>query len=195
MAVRRIDANELGRLIADRAVLQGPPEAQAARLSMNEYTKVAVKLVKNGQTLAAAAIFEAAREANPGDPTAHNNYGFCILPDRPDEALAALEQAAKLFGDSMELVNVANRLLALRRLGRITTALELAERLLLNWDSVKGSVAHMWSFDDDDPSTLIDVDNIKTYTLDLVVRIAEDSGDELLIKRWRRTRGSLAGDG
>lgn len=50
----------------------------------------------NGEREAATALFEAAIALNDSDAVAHNNLGFCLLPDRPKDALVALERAAEL---------------------------------------------------------------------------------------------------
>lgn len=53
----------------------------------------AVELLEEGERTAAAALFEAARAFSPGDPVIRNNYAFCILLDRPEEARLLLEEA------------------------------------------------------------------------------------------------------
>jgi len=186
MTTRRIDASELARLIADRAVREGQTEARIMPQALiGHFTETAVKLLRKGQRYAAAAIFEAAKELTPRSAEAHNNYGFCILPDRPEEALIALVVAADLLGSDTWAVNVGNRLLALRKLGRLTTALELAERFIAAAPSVEPNSAYMWSFETNEAELLL-VDDVRMYALGLAVKIAADTGDELLTTRWQR---------
>ena len=59
-------------------------------------TEQAVELLKGGERTAAAALFDAARAFSPGDPRVRNNYAFCILLDKPDEARVLLEDALSM---------------------------------------------------------------------------------------------------
>jgi len=196
MAIRRIDVDELGRVVAERAVNAGaemsdPAQSSASSLTANDYVPYAVSAIKDGRRSVATSLFQATVELAPGSADAQNNFGFCILLDRPNDALAAFEEATRLGDDSAR--NAGNRMLALIHLGRPTTALEVAERFARRYSEVPRHPGWMWSptASADEPE-LLDLDDVRAYVLDLAVLIAEQAGDDALADRWRARRAALA---
>jgi hypothetical protein len=192
MKARRIDASELGNVIADRVVYSSTKESESGTLiSPRSYTRIAAKYLTEGRRSAAAAVFEATREVAPSNAEIQNNYGFCILPDRPDEALAVLELAASL-GFEDNAANAGDRMYALLALGRLTSALEVAENFVTSHWTDEPSFAWMWAFDGAlDAPEFIECDDVRAYVLDLAVLTAQKAGDDSLIERWRTRRRAL----
>jgi hypothetical protein len=181
MAARSVDPNQLAHALAEAAA-SPTSDSRAALL------QTAVRLLIEGNRSAAAAVYDAARQEHWDDPVLHNNYGFCLLPDNPSEALAALELAANL-GTSLT-VNVCNRMLALFMLGRHAAALELADRALANVDSLDVDLSYLWDFTAAEPK-LLTRECPRCYLVKLAVYVADASGDELAAARWSDAQSRL----
>lgn len=147
----------------------------------------AVRFLRDGRRDAAVAVFEAAQRSDPNNAELVNNYGFCLIPDTPDRAIAAMEDAVKLgFADLP--INSASRVLALKLLGRNAAALELAEQLL---DAVDAGDEHpdsgyLWEYDDEGELRLGTHRCPRCYVADLALTIARESGDPMLVDRWEK---------
>ena len=107
----------------------------------------AVELLQDGQRVAAAALFDAARAFNPDDPVVRNNYAFCILVDRPAEARVFLERALGGRGNN-DVVTLCNLALAAHLLGDQEAALRRTEEA---FQSTHGATsgAYLWERDQD----------------------------------------------
>jgi hypothetical protein len=204
MKERRIDPDELGRAIAHQVVSSedtendqdsGPRVARIElKIDANLYAPVALKLLDNGDREAATALFEAAVALNDSDAVAHNNLGFCLLPDRPKDALAALERAADLSFPH-RLINIANRLYGLVALGRYSSALELATKCHADWPNLFVGVGsgYLWDFSAPASSpSLRNVEDIPLYVVALIRHAATLAGDDAIAEEWlRRTTEML----
>jgi tetratricopeptide (TPR) repeat protein len=94
---------------------------------MNSFTEQAVALLADGQRATAAALFDAARALKPQDLTAQNNYAFCILIDRPQEARDLLTDVLAR-GIDEKTVAWCNIALAESLLGNNSLALDACEK-------------------------------------------------------------------
>lgn len=182
MRSRRVDKARLHEAIADK-VAKDDAERSRADLTSHRYVDIAADMLRDGRRAAAAAIFEGQRRVSPTDATAHNNHGFCLLPDSPAAALSALEEAASL-GLETWVVNVANRMLALHLVGRNSSALELAERF---WPERPEAPewAYLWDFAtdlSDDPQLLEGADAV-AYVARLACHIAQGA-DDAVCRVW-----------
>jgi len=175
MRERHVDAAELAQAIAARAAA-GEAARTVRSVSVGALVSPALAHLRDGRFTTAAAIFDACRIATPEDAEAHNNFGFCALPTDPLGALAALERAGEL-GMSLSPVNVANRMLALHRLTRAGTALEIASRLAASAAWQKAWTAYLWSWEADEPK-LVNVADVRRYVAEFALSIAQGSGDE-----------------
>lgn len=119
---RAVPVERVARAIADAAVAD---DGGIDPRVVGALTEQAVELLQGGERTAAAALFEAARTFKPGDATLRNNYAFCILIDRPDEARLLLEDALAMKVSS-RAVTLCNLMLAHHLLGDNTIALKLA---------------------------------------------------------------------
>jgi hypothetical protein len=189
MATRRIDANLLAREIARRATSDRLGGGHGFVIP-SKYVERALALIGRGETAAAAAIFDVVCEASPRSGEAFNNRGFCRLPDNATAALQDFEKAASL-GMGGTPTTVGNRMLALFRLGRFATALEVAETWWSNTRVATGK-SFMWDFDDS-LNRIIEVDGLE-YVAELASVIAETSGDSLSHSRWRSRLDNRHGD-
>ncbi len=178
LGLRRIDARQLSVVIADRTT--SDPGDRSDAFAISKYVGVAADLLASGQRDAAVHIFDMACSLSPGSGEAHNNRGFCRLPDDPEAALVDFERARAL-GVSDPLVAAANRSLALHRLGRNASALKVAA------DAWPGGMAAnndatMWDCRAVEPS-LLTIDS-QLYLAELGAEIAQRSGDVASAGTW-----------
>ncbi len=90
LADRIVAREEVATALADRAMIT---DEVVDPSTMSSFTEQAVALREDGQRNAAAALFDAARRLKPADVAVQNNYAFCILIDRPQEARGLLTDA------------------------------------------------------------------------------------------------------
>jgi hypothetical protein len=184
LAARLIDSNDLARTLAHAA-------ANPVSDALLEIKNTAVRLLVSGRRDTAAAMFDAARQDNWDDPELQNNYGFCLLPDDALEALKALDLAAKLgFSPT---VNICNRVLALFKLGRHATALEVADQAVERWSDLDFAPSVLWDFTASEPKLLTRA-HPRWYLLELATYVADASGNELVAARWHDLKSRLERD-
>lgn len=140
MLMRVISEEQLAMAMADRLARS---DREPSTLADN-FVKQAIKFLEEERRLDAVILFEAAVLKEPGNAKAHNNLGFCLLPDDPRRALDCFERALELDGVDVQLVNV-NRILVLALLGRRASAMDLAQSFL-DSDSAADPV-HSWLWD------------------------------------------------
>jgi hypothetical protein len=186
MRRRKIAEDVLARTLAARSVEEARGEGSNSdgALSIDKLTRPAVAFLENNRRAEAAAIFDAARTVSPQNPEAHNNYGFCLLPDHPEEALRALDRANEL-GYHAPVLNLANRLFGLLNLRRLTTGLECAEEFFRDWESWNIEGGYLWSTEPRDDPQLVLVADARIYILEIAVHLASATGDESLITEWQ----------
>lgn len=142
MLMRVISEEQLAMVMADRLARS---DREPFTL-VDNFAKQAVMFLKEGRRLDAVILFEAAVLKEPENAIAHNNLGFCLLPDHPRRALYCFEKALELDGVDVQLVNV-NRILVLALLGRRASAMDLAQSFL---DSdIAADPVHSWLWDYD----------------------------------------------
>jgi hypothetical protein len=180
MQCRAIDSARLAEEIASRVTKdsdQGMPGVREAE----HLIAPTLKMLQDGKRREAAAVFEALVRATPRNAVARNNRGFCLLIDDPRDALVELERAND-FGFPSRSLNVANRMFALHRLGRVATALELAEEFYDD-PSYSDDSVFLWSITSEEP----EIENIKDVTIyicDLARMAAEGAGDTKAARLW-----------
>lgn len=188
MADREVDPLELSVEIAKRAVApdETPTFVPVHSLAVQMQAK-ARALLGDGQRTAAAALFEFAVSQAPSDPQAHNNLGFCLLPDEPQKALGHLRQAAEL-GYQPLAVNVHNQVTCLLTLGQPHEALTVAEGLwpLLGGEADFGGV--LWAQTDSGAHQLAEFDSARGALAELCHSVAGRVGGEDLRAAWQERR-------
>jgi tetratricopeptide (TPR) repeat protein len=201
MAHRRIAEVDVSRAIATRvASVQGnrrpgddvgddnDKPRQASGLSIGQIMTAALEFLSAGRRTAAAALFEAAKRSNPNDAEVRNNYGFCILPDHPEEGLQEIHVGSELGFDRRD-ITLANRMYGLFRLHRFASALEAAERLFLEEEN--DHKAYLWDWRKDaDNATILNVD-ARHYGVEFALDIAHLVGDISQINLWSNRADSL----
>jgi hypothetical protein len=201
MAHRRIAEVDVSRAIATRvASVQGnrrpgddvgddnDKPRQASGLSIGRIMTAALEFLSAGRRTAAAALFEAAKRSNPNDAEVRNNYGFCILPDHPEEGLQEIHVGSELGFDRRD-ITLANRMYGLFRLHRFASALEAAERLFLEEEN--DHKAYLWDWRKDaDNATILNVD-ARHYGVEFALDIAHLVGDISQINLWSNRADSL----
>lgn len=180
MECRAIDSASLAEEIASRVTRDsdlGMPGVKEAEYLIAP----TLKMLQDGKRREAAAVFEALVRATPRNAVARNNRGFCLLIDDPGDALAELERANDLGFPSRSL-NVANRMFALHRLGRLATALELAE---VSYDDSSDSndSVYLWSITSDEPE-IAQIGDVTNYIYDLARMAAEGASDTKAARLW-----------
>ncbi len=189
MRTRRIKKEDLAEEIARRFASDDDGADGAGVGYSGKYVGVAVDLLKKGERASATAIFDVVCRTSPRSADAFNNRGFCRLPDEPAEALTDFEHAMKLGAKDFALT-VANRVLALHRLDRNATALEVAEE---TWGALRKSngTSYLWDFTKPD-AVLIEVEDCRAYLADLAATVAESSGDSARGIRWRERLAEIS---
>jgi tetratricopeptide (TPR) repeat protein len=124
LADRIVTREAVTAALADRALLRDDVVDPS---TMNSFTEQAVALLADGQRATAAALFDAARALKPQDLTAQNNYAFCILIDRPQEARDLLTDVLAR-GIDEKTVAWCNIALAESLLGNNSLALDACEK-------------------------------------------------------------------
>lgn len=141
MRLREIPINRISAVMADR-LTQGQSHSNLALVS--NLVVPSLDFIKEGRRVEAAALFEASIRLDPTSADAHNNLGFCILPDDPVKSLKYFEKALEL-GDihSNRHIYMANRILALSILGKRTLVIQEAQNFICP-DWAKGRGTYMW---------------------------------------------------
>ncbi|WP_239337813.1 hypothetical protein [Frankia sp. CiP3] len=176
---RPVDRQSLANFVADLALTNKGRNQRVGRL-----THAALNLLRSGHRSAASSLFSAYLESDWDDGEMHNHYGFCILPDRPEVALDAFERAAR--AGYRKSINLANRTLALYWLGRSARLLEMVDSAFEAEEIKHRRDAYLWSFvDGREQSKLVPLTCPWCYAAELAVRVAAESGDDLLKARWK----------
>ncbi|MDE0656023.1 MAG: hypothetical protein OXH58_05555 [Acidimicrobiaceae bacterium] len=171
MSVRYVRQEELDRHIAARAV----DGATTGKKLTDHLVKPAVAFIEDGQPAKAATLFEAVTLEEPDDPAAFNNLGFCLIPDQPERALVALERSLILPACDT-LLNSINRAVCLGRLGRYTSAIDLASSALETIDNNENFFSWLWDVQDllaNNSAALVTCDDPAQYLTDLLGALKE----------------------
>jgi len=181
MRTRHVRPEDLANAIALKSSRDDGTKGSKS-MTVASFVRPAISHLREGRFAAAAAIFDACRIAAPADADAHNNYGFCMLPLDPAAALDALERAAEL-GMRLEPLNAANRMVALHRLGRFSTALEVASRVAASTAWTRTPSGFLWSWDAD-TWKLVDVVDARAYIADFALAISVEADDRPAARTW-----------
>ena len=124
LAERIVAREEVATALADRAIASSDKLDPAM---LNAFTEQAVVLLRAHQRTAAAALFKAARISKPSDSGVMNNYAFCIVLDKPEEAKGLFTEALKgdMYNPAVAWCNLA---LAESLLGQVDAALSACEQ-------------------------------------------------------------------
>jgi tetratricopeptide (TPR) repeat protein len=166
---------DLGEVAAARH-LERDTQERYGRVLGDDHPKSALGLIQSGKPEVAAAIFEAVIRESPNDGTAHNNYGFCILPQNPEVALDSFTKASQLQNNS-HLITLANTVLALHLLGRDVEALALGTPDAAA--ALPGSKGWMWLVSNDHELELSDLIDVRIYLEKLLYHIRYGSCSSL----------------
>ncbi|MFE3254250.1 hypothetical protein ACFXPS_05525 [Nocardia sp. NPDC059091] len=128
---REVDPLELNNEIARRSV-RGP--TLELRLALDQAKDQALKLLKSGDRRSAAELFRRACHRWPNSSEAHNNLGFCLLPDDPTEAVAHLTQSGNMDLDQ-QAPNAVNLMQAHLLNGESRLALNRVPTVWENWEA------------------------------------------------------------
>jgi hypothetical protein len=177
MAFRKCDRIEVASAIADADLDKSMSRDNDM---IGKYVPSAKELLEKGDRRAAVALFDMACDLSPGSADAHNNRGFCRLPDDPALALRDFETARELR-PSDPFVTAGNQMLALHKTHRNSAALKIAEDACgWNWSNARS--ATMWNFQSTSPE-LLTVDSL-LYVAQLAALVAAEAGDPVAEAKW-----------
>jgi hypothetical protein len=134
------------------------------------------------------SLFEFVLSQQPEDSVALNNLGFCLLPDKPGEAIEYLRRARSL-GYVPLMINLYNEVLATALAGRYRQALDLAEE---HWAAVaSGGIVSgvLWRLNATGSLELCDVSDVRGALLDLCTTTAEEVGAPVRDRWLQRAAG------
>lgn len=154
LSERVLDRSTVGEralaTLGERQPRRTPPQP----LSPDLFVRPAQQALQEGKWNTAVGIFQGLTRMMPSDPGAWNNLGFCQLATDPAAAIQTLEYASRLRHGST-IINIANRVLALHRLGQDPEALDLATSCLAGAPR-EGGVAVMWAHPSEPENALVD---------------------------------------
>lgn len=170
MRLRVLTIDELSKIMAERL-------ASTRRHHPSVTTQLvlpAVKFIEEGRRLEAVALFRASVLIEPDSAESHNNLGFCLMPDDPEQALSHFEEATRHGWPNLSL-SEANRVLCLLKLGRRTSALDLATEFV---SKEPRPVGRTWLWDpesilDDHEPRLTEYDDVMEYVRGLIQLIRQ----------------------
>jgi tetratricopeptide (TPR) repeat protein len=138
MTERVVGREKVATALADRAIV-GSDELDPS--VFNSFIEQALALLRDDQRAAAAALFSAARMLKPKDLDVQNNYAFCILIDKPEEAKDLLVDVLERGGRGDLAISWYNLAVAEFLLGRPDDALEACERA---YEGTSPRKAYLW---------------------------------------------------
>lgn len=172
MSARHVDQNLLATAIADHTTEKwraSDASSESTTIRVQEFAQVARDNLASGRHEVAAALYKGLAELAPEDAEVRNNYGFCLIPSQPDEALRELKTAERL-GYKSVLINAANQILTLHLLHRDAEAIEIGTPLLQQFNSETPNKGWLWQIDDEASSRLI----LKSFEVqDYIARLLE----------------------
>ena len=161
MRIRKVSEEQLSKTMAIRlARSEQEPDTLA-----DDFVMMAIKFLEEERRLDAVMLFEVAVLKEPKSAKAHNNLGFCLIPDDPVRALECFESALRLEGVDIQLVSV-NSILVLALLGRRALAIDLAQSFLDSDRATEHVFAWLWDYDSilyEGPAELIKCQDYARY--------------------------------
>jgi tetratricopeptide (TPR) repeat protein len=176
LAERVVAREEVATALADRAMVSSDTIDPSM---MNAFTEQAVTLLRDGQRTAAATLFNAARMLKPNDHAAQNNYAFCILVDKPEEAKSLLVGLLERGADNAA-VTWCNLALAESLLGNLDAALKACQQAYE--EKRAGTNAYLWSRNDED--WVVEFIKPRAWTVRLGAEL--EQSDKTSSDTWKR---------
>src|SRR5260370_7919735 len=125
MLDRKVPRDEITQEIA-RRVVYDDTSPDAGESLVDEMSRHAIKLLKQGRCREAAAVFEFGVQQRPENPEVRNNLGFCLIPIDPRQALEHL-RAAAYMGYEPSATNTYDQMCCYVSIGRSRAALNVAD--------------------------------------------------------------------
>jgi tetratricopeptide (TPR) repeat protein len=176
LSLRIISSEMVNAELARRAIEQSPSERY-----MYTMERQALEYLNEGRRDAAAGIFEAARILEPQNALAHNNYGFCLLPDHPMDALKAFRQAEGLRGPNV--VTSINQAVGHWLLGEHDDALRVVKEAYARGRGDEDE-AYLWNYFDGEDEVAVTLFDVTDYLCRFGLKVAKQEKDADAIKTW-----------
>jgi hypothetical protein len=173
MLDRKVPREEIAREIARRAVYDDASPDPVESL-VDEMSRHAVKLLRQGRCREAAAVFEFGVQQRSEDPQVRNNLGFCLIPIDPRQALEHLKAAANMSYQS-SATNAYNQMCCYVSIGRSRAALNVADFEFKKSHHTDGG-AHLWRQSSDGSWKLFDSDQPLRSIAEFAAEIARMEG-------------------
>lgn len=185
MSARRVDHDQLCRLIAEHAVYN-PVDEEAAgwQRLLGRMQEQARTFLKQRRYVEAAALFEYLLTQRPGDPQAANNLGFCLIPVDAPRAAACFREAR----DSGYLVGsllLYNRLCAAQDDDELSDLVHAADRHWVSTLEDSPQPALVWRRASDETWTEFDTRDVRGELARLALEVAESLGRFDRVAIWR----------
>jgi len=185
---RKIPREQITQEIARRVVYKSG-QADPGESLVDEMTRHAEKLLRQGRYREAAAVFEFGVQQRSEDAEVRNNLGFCLIPVEPREALDHLKAAANM-GYEPSATNAYNQMCCYVEIGRSRAALNIADSEYKK-PRAKPTPAFLWQshegrwelFNSEKP-----LDDIAVYAAE----IARSEGWKDQEEFWRATIAQIA---
>jgi hypothetical protein len=126
---RTLSADVVAEAAMMKAARTSSRRVHARGFDPSRFVEPATELLRKDEWEHAARIFEGLVELNPGDGTSWNNLGFCRMRGSAEKALPLLQRGAALQ-HPVELISIANQVLALHLISHDDEALLLADQRL-----------------------------------------------------------------
>jgi hypothetical protein len=186
---RSVTLGELQAEISRRVVF--PPQLPSLVQQVDAGGRLVIEMEGHARTLLgqgryreAAALFEFAGKRRPGDPTVHNDLGFCLIPVNPEDALKHLQKAAELEYRE-PAINVYNQICCCVALHDWRMALQLASSY---WDADRrnGVVrATVWRREADGAWSLFSTSDVRRLLAEFAYKVARSEGRKDEADLWR----------
>ena len=187
MRDREVPREKVIEEIAQRAVYRSRPHDPGAAL-VAEMSRHAYNLLRQERYREASAVFEFGTQQRPGDSEIRNNFGFCLIPIDPREALEHLKTAANM-GYKPSATNTHNQMCCYVSIGRPLAALNIAE---VEWKKpwCRRQGAYLWRRTANGQWQLFDSEDPLMSVAELAREVAQSEGWKEQEELWRSNSAS-----
>jgi len=190
MLDRKVPRDEITQEIA-RRVVYDDTSPDAGESLVDEMSRHAIKLLKQGRCREAAAVFEFGVQQRPENPEVRNNLGFCLIPIDPRQALEHL-RAAAYMGYEPSATNTYDQMCCYVSIGRSRAALNVAD-IESKKSEHAGKASTLWRQSSDGSWELFNTDEPFRSIAEFAKDIARTEGWKDQEEYWIAAERQLSG--